>query len=186
MQVFRRQYQPIRGFTIVELLVVIVVIGILAAIVIVAYSGVTARAQYSMMRQDMTSIRKLLELYKTDRNAYPDSAGCVNTSGETNYQSGWCGFDQGQANSFIPGLVPTYAPRLPTLDRSLPQRNSYLYQSRDSSGNNPGTDQYELIRFVDTGLNSAEKSSANTDLMTGSGYDGLGWGFKSNSAASWW
>ncbi|RYX79148.1 prepilin-type N-terminal cleavage/methylation domain-containing protein [bacterium] len=40
-------YRNQKGFTIVELLIVIVVIGILAAIVIVAYQGVTARANTS-------------------------------------------------------------------------------------------------------------------------------------------
>lgn len=39
-----------RGFTIVELLIVIVVIGILAAIVIVAYQGVTNRANDSAIK----------------------------------------------------------------------------------------------------------------------------------------
>lgn len=182
----RQRCQSIRGFTIVELLIVIVVIGILAAIVIVAYSGVTAKSQYATMRQDMTTIRKLLELYKVDHGDYPNSANCVNTSGETSYQSSWCGWDQGQGSSFIPGLVSTYASRIPTLDRSLPQANSYLYQSRNAAGDSPGTDSYELIRFVNTGLNSAENASSNPDRMLGSGYDGIAWGFKSNPATGWW
>lgn len=182
----RQRRQSIRGFTIVELLIVIVVIGILAAIVIVAYRGVTAKSQYATMRQDMTTIRKVLELYKVDHGDYPNSANCVNTSGETSYQSGWCGWDQGRGDSFIPGLAPAYASRIPTLDRSLPPANSYLYQSRDASGNNPGTDQYQLIRYVNTGLNSAENDPSNTDRMTGSGYDGIAWGFKSNPATGWW
>lgn len=186
MKMLRRRRQSIRGFTIVELLIVIVVIGILAAIVIVAYRGVTAKSQYATMRQDMTTIRKVLELYKVDHGDYPNSANCVNTSGETSYQSGWCGWDQGRGDSFIPGLAPAYASRIPTLDRSLPQANSYLYQSRDASGNNPGTDQYQLIRYVNTGLNSAENDPSNTDRMTGSGYDGIAWGFKSNPATGWW
>lgn len=182
----RQRRQSIRGFTIVELLIVIVVIGILAVIVIVAYSGVTAKSQYATMRQDMTTIRKLLELYKVDHGDYPNSANCVNTSGETSYQSSWCGWDQGQGSSFIPGLVPTYASRIPTLDRSLLQANSYLYQSRNAAGDSPGTDSYELIRFVNTGLNSAENASSNPDRMLGSGYDGIAWGFKSNPATGWW
>jgi len=48
------------GFTIVELLIVIVVIAILAAISIVAYNGVTARAQESKMKSDINQIHKAI------------------------------------------------------------------------------------------------------------------------------
>ena len=42
-----------RGFTIVELLIVIVVIGILAAITIVAYNGIQQRARTATVQVDM-------------------------------------------------------------------------------------------------------------------------------------
>lgn len=45
-----------RGFTIVELLIVIVVIGILAAITIVAYNGVQDRARQAKIQQDEQAI----------------------------------------------------------------------------------------------------------------------------------
>ena len=173
------------GFTIVELLIVIVVIAILAAIVITVYTGVSAKAQYSVERQDFASLQRVIELYKADKGYYPNSANCVNTPGQTNYQYSWCGYDQGQGDSFIPGTVPTYVAKLPTLDPSLPANNTYLYQSRDTSGNNPGTDQYQLIRFNPAGLSSAEKTN-NPDLMTGSGYDGIAWGIRSNPSTPWW
>lgn len=59
------------GFTIVELLIVIVVIGILAAITIVAYNGVQQRAQDSRRASDITSIQQALERYRVDNGAYP-------------------------------------------------------------------------------------------------------------------
>jgi prepilin-type N-terminal cleavage/methylation domain-containing protein len=61
------------GFTIVELLIVIVIIGILAAIVIVAYNGVTNSAKQSSIKSDLSSIAKKLEVYKTTSSsvAYP-------------------------------------------------------------------------------------------------------------------
>ncbi len=54
------------GFTIVELLIVIVVIGILAAITIVAYSNIQQRARDSVRAQDLSSIKQALLLYNTD------------------------------------------------------------------------------------------------------------------------
>lgn len=50
------------GFTIVELLIVIVVIGILAAIVIVAYNGVLNRANDTTVKNDLENISKQLQL----------------------------------------------------------------------------------------------------------------------------
>lgn len=51
------------GFTIVELLIVIVVIGILAAITIVAYNGVQSRARATTYQTDAVSLVKKIEAY---------------------------------------------------------------------------------------------------------------------------
>jgi len=60
-----------RGFTIVELLIVIVVIGILAAIVIVAYNGVTNRAKSTKSQATGSSLQKKLESYNAEIGNYP-------------------------------------------------------------------------------------------------------------------
>lgn len=54
------------GFTIVELLIVIVVIGILAAITIVAYNGIQSRASDASVQSDLNAISKRMELYRID------------------------------------------------------------------------------------------------------------------------
>jgi len=59
------------GFTIVELLIVIVVIGILAAITIVAYSGITARANNTKAISNADSVQKVAETYNADLGHYP-------------------------------------------------------------------------------------------------------------------
>ena len=50
------------GFTIVELLVVIVVIGILATITIVSYSGVQTRAQVAKINNDLAELSKAIQI----------------------------------------------------------------------------------------------------------------------------
>lgn len=66
------------GFTIVELLIVIVVIGILAAITIVAYGNVRSNAVKSTLKSDLSQAQTQLEIYRTDNNGYPTNGSDVN------------------------------------------------------------------------------------------------------------
>jgi general secretion pathway protein G len=59
------------GFTIVELLVVIVVIGILAAITIVSYTGISSRANIAVMQSDLSNSADQLKIYQTYNGSYP-------------------------------------------------------------------------------------------------------------------
>jgi len=61
------------GFTIVELLVVIVVIGILAAITIVSYTGLSGKANVASLQSDLSSAKKQLALYQVEHSAFPTS-----------------------------------------------------------------------------------------------------------------
>lgn len=62
------------GFTIVELLIVIVIIGILAAITVVAYNGIQNRANNTKTQQAVAAYAKAITLYGQDKGSYPDPA----------------------------------------------------------------------------------------------------------------
>jgi len=66
------------GFTIVELLVVIVIIGILAAITIVSYTGITQKANTATLQSDLTNANKQLALFNISNSSYPTANVCPN------------------------------------------------------------------------------------------------------------
>ena len=61
------------GFTIVELIVVILIIAILATITIISYSTVTQNAKFKTVQTDAAAIASQLTKYKAENGAYPAS-----------------------------------------------------------------------------------------------------------------
>lgn len=87
-----------RGFTIVELLVVIVVIGILAGLILNTYAGVQAKARDTQVRVAANEVAKALTIWSIDTGLLPSQSGAGAGStaknadgtctGSTNY-TGW-------------------------------------------------------------------------------------------------
>lgn len=98
-----------RGFTIVELLIVIVVIGILAAIAIVAYNGIQSRARDAQRKSDIGAIVKTLEYYYADKGFYPLSSGStvINSGWSTTADASW---------QNLKNVVAPYASNFPSSD----------------------------------------------------------------------
>lgn len=166
-----------RGFTIVELLIVVVVIAILAAITIVSYNGITQQASFSKMRSELASINKAIQMYHVKNGSYPITPYSVAGSCSGN----WCGYSQSTGDDFIPGLSPDYISTLPQLPTSSVSNDTYLYRSPS------GTD-YKLIRLLQSGLSAAEQD-AMADLMTtdcSASINGNRWGYWSSNTSKCW
>ena len=131
------------GFTIVELLIVIVVIGILATITIVAYNGIQQRARDTARKSDIATIQKALELYHIDNGGYP---ACSSAPYQPGGGRGSCYSDSG---GLVAALVPKYVNSLP-IDpiNNTDYRYRYFYGSKkttDTSYSGSADDNYILI-----------------------------------------
>jgi len=80
-----------RGFTLVELLIVIAIIGVLAALLMSNFIGVRQRARDAQRKSDLKQVQSALELYRSDIGSYPTTinfpacGSSLPTSGTTIY-----------------------------------------------------------------------------------------------------
>lgn len=108
------------GFTIVELLVVIVVIAILASISVVAYNGIQNRAKDSARDSAAGTIRKVLEMYKGEIGSYPNV--CAPSNGGCNISG---------LSTFV---VPTYTSSVPNDPENSTPMQYVVNSARDGYG----------------------------------------------------
>ena len=94
-----------RGFTLIELMVVVAVIGVLTAILVPAVGGLTAKGRDVRRKADISSIAMALELFMDKYGRYP-------TSGESGSDScsGWRGSDTADFMQVLitEGFLKTY------------------------------------------------------------------------------
>src|SRR6476659_7471535 len=83
-----KSYKKEKGFTIVELLIVIVVIGILATLVIVTFSGIQQRARDTQRQTDINAIQGHLEAYYASTGNYPTLAMLLDSGFRAKYMKG--------------------------------------------------------------------------------------------------
>lgn len=131
----RKQYLP-GGFTVVELLIVIVVLGILAAIVLNVFGGVQQRARTTSAEAELQGVDKAIAALSVDTGKWPN--GCaigLNSNPEVFIQLA----DAGLAQSPTAGVIDTdcewtaqdisnwRGPYLQTNEIIDPWNNSYVF-----------------------------------------------------------
>lgn len=94
-----------KGFTLIELIIVMVVIGILASIVYVSFTTTQQRSRDAQRDRDIMDVQRALDKYYAANGAYP-SVGADNTAYDL--------------STLSTALVPTYISQLPTPPSSSP------------------------------------------------------------------
>jgi len=69
------------GFTLVEILIVVVILGILAAIVIPQFTDASTEAKEASLKSNLRSIRSQIQLYNIKENGYPATVAAMVTDG---------------------------------------------------------------------------------------------------------
>lgn len=157
-----------RGFTIVELLIVIVIIAILSAITIVAFNGIQQRAGIAAAQADANAISKKVELYKADYDKYPTSITDCPTPAAANIcftSSGSATYVYTKASSYAATNSPAWGVAV------LGSTQGYVSSGGVYAGNNefintidvaPIFDKYGLRKYrLEFDIKSADTSSKN-------------------------
>jgi prepilin-type N-terminal cleavage/methylation domain-containing protein len=139
-----------RGFTIVELLIVIVVIAILAAITVVAYNGIQSRAFNSRVQSDVKNVQKIVEAYNAINGSYPSTGGLSTVRTDANCTGG------SQQADWVPSVTET-----------LPQSNA-----NSGIGGVRGCYMYSSdgISYIVTAWNAINGGPQNTTMYRRLGY----------------
>lgn len=134
------------GFTIVELLIVIVVIGILATLVLTVFTGTDAKARDSQRITDLESVKKSLEVYYSNGNSrYPTSAQLFDTSAGGFVETELTGLD---ADALVD-----------------PDGNNYTYTVTPAGCDNVATDCTDFTMSVQLEVEDFD-NDGNPDLYT--------------------
>lgn len=143
------------GFTIVELLIVIVVIGILAALVITTYGGIQSKARNSKRQTDIQSLQTQIEAFYSQSGYYPS----LKDMNDAVPVTGWRAINMKSLDSGA--MIDPSNPGVTTLV-TAPAAKSYAYAVTDNSGATCETTDTNCAKYVLTATYEGTVNSATT------------------------
>ena len=141
----RRKPGYAEGFTLIEIMVVILILGLLATIVVQSLKGATDKAKRTKAQADISELKTALDRYYLDNGSYPTSdqglQALVTAPSTGNVPTNW--------ESYIESIPPD------------PWGHPYFYQSDGNS--------YVLKSFGADGVEGGEGKNADIDGSSGGG-----------------
>lgn len=164
----------IKGFTVVELLIVIVVVGILAAITVVAFSNIQSRGRDAVRLSDAQSIVKALEVHKSYTGSYP-----VHTSVDNDWETS---IEDGGAPAFLEtlrgsGAITGYTPVDPK-NVSTPIEYAYKYHRYNPGNSGCDASRGSFYILGITQLDNVSSSERPYSKSPGFSCSGRNWGLE--------
>lgn len=147
-----------KGFTLVEILIVVVILGILAAIVIPQFTEASTEAKLSSLCSDLQTTRSQLELYKVQHNdvlPLPEAGGAT-WNRMTQYTD-----IAGNLNA-LKTAVFCYGPYLQKIP--VNQFNDLTTVRVEAGGSTAGANTHGWTLQTDTGVFQADDSAAHAAL----------------------
>ncbi len=132
-----------KGFTLVEILIVVIILGILAAIVIPQFTNASEDARKSSLTSQLQTLRSQIELYKLQhRDNYPTDTGLV--SGEWQWEKLTTRTDE-DGGAYVEGTSDTgpFGPYLQSAPKNSIQNSSgmsYVVADPTPGAQWPGTE----------------------------------------------
>ena len=149
-----------KGFTIVELTIVIIIIGLLATVTLVLYTGSRQRASFASYKSDIVRINEAITVYQSENGKYP--------LGDGTSASGCVSYSPSNPN-FISGLYPSYINPMPIPPNYNGGANYYAYCWNGSGA------EYKVLRLVPSGTVPSVEQDSSITVDPNRGW--RGWGF---------
>lgn len=127
------QFPKKTGFSLIELLVVISIIGVLSAVLVANFMGMRERARDAQKIQDLYAVKNALRMYYNDHQSYPSSDG-LNAS-----------------KTILSGQLDDYISAIDEID--------YWY-SQNFGGGEPDNDRFKLYVELEAGAGDEDDDSA--------------------------